>query len=65
MTVNSQLRMADSAMRGQAVGIGGDLQPHLWAIGGADPVSVDTCAVPREAHPPACPAANLARLTCQ
>ena len=65
MTVNSQLRMVDSAMRGQAIGIGGDLRPRSWAIGGVDPVSVDTCAVPREAHPPACPPANLARLTPQ
>ena len=65
MTVNSQLRMADSALRGQAFGISGDLWLSFQAIGGSDPVSVDTCAVAREPHPPACPPADLGCLTCE
>ena len=55
--------MVDSAMRGQAIGIGGDLQSQSWSIGGADPVSVDTRAVPREPDPPVCPPADLGCLT--
>ena len=57
--------MVDSAMHGQAISTGCNLWPDFRAIGGADPVSVDTCAVLRETHPPACPPANLARLTPQ
>ena len=57
--------MADTVMHGQAIGIGGDLWPDFRAIGGADLVSVDTCAAPREPHPPACPLADLGCLTCE
>ena len=65
MSQNSLLRMADVAMHEQAIGIGDDWRAISRDPSGADPVSVDTCAVPRETHPPACLPADLARLTCQ
>ena len=65
MTVNALLRMADTAMHGQAISIGSGQWSHSRENSGANPVSVDTCAVPRETHPPACLPADLARLTCQ
>ena len=57
--------MADEAMHGHAIGIGGNPWSHSRGSSTADPVSVDTCAAPREAHPPASPPADLARLTCE
>lgn len=65
MTVNALLRMADTAMHGQAISIGSGQWSHSRENSGVNPVSVDTCAVPRETHPPACLPADLARLTCQ
>ena len=57
--------MADVAMHEQAIGIDDDGRAISRDPSGADPVSVDTCAVQREAHPPASSPADLARLICQ
>ena len=57
--------MADCAMQGQAISNGCALWPCSREIGGSDRVSVDTCPVLREPHPPACPLADLGCLTCE
>ena len=57
--------MADVAMHEQAIGIDDDGRAISRDPSGADPVSVDTCAVLRDPHPPASSPADLARLTCE
>ena len=61
--------MVDSATHGRPISIGraaaANGRMHSRVISGPGPVPVDTCAVPRETHPPACLPADLARLTCQ
>ena len=59
------MRMADVAMHEQAIGIDDDGRAIPRDPSGADPVSVDTCAVLRDPHPPASSPADLARLTCE
>ena len=56
---------AEMVMHEHAIDIGGAWRSYSRDSSCADPVSVDTCAVQREAHPPASPPADLARLTCQ
>ena len=54
-----------TAMQGQAISNGCALWPCSRELGGSDRVSVDTCPVLREPHPPACPLADLGCLTCE
>ena len=56
---------ADMVMHEQAIGIDDDGRAISRDPSGADPVSVDTCAVLRDPHPPASSPADLARLMCQ
>ena len=56
---------ADMVMHEQAIGIDDDGRAISRDPSGADPVSVDTCAVLRDPHPPASSPADLARLTCE
>ena len=57
--------MADVDVHEQAIGIDDDGRAIPRDPSGADPVSVDTSAVPRDSHPPASSPADLARLICQ
>ena len=57
--------MPDVVMHEQAIGIDDDGRAIPRDPSGADPVSVDTSAVPRDSHPPASSPADLARLTCE
>ena len=49
-------------MHEQAIGIDDDGRAISRDPSGADPVSVDTSAVPRDSHPPASSPADLAKL---
>ena len=57
--------MVDSATHGRPISIGRGQWSHSRVISGSDPVSVDTCAVPREPTTLTCLAADLSRLPCE
>ena len=56
MSREGVIAMGDVAMHEQAIGIDDDWRANSRDSSGADPVSVDTCAVQREAYAPHLPA---------
>ena len=54
--------MADVTMHEQGIGIDDDGRAISWDPSGANPVSIDTSAVPRDSDPPASSPADLAKL---